>query len=322
VLEAATGMSARAGGIFLSYRREDTQHIAGRLADRLMDQFGAQQVFMDVDSIEPGMDFAEAIELAVSRCKVLIVLIGTNWIDVVDEQGNRRIDDPNDYVALEVKAALQRGIRVIPVLADNARPPRRDELPSDLQLLARRNAIRVNHDSFRSDLTRLLSTVSSVLLVPYETATVAVDDQKQEPTQLKEEPLKDDPAQLTPAGADKQPASDHECWQNRVARQDWSAQLLDNGEKGWIVLVSLTFENHTIKKTQTEPLFVRDHLFVDGRKFGSNGLPRNWDASVSLTDGPYRRMLKVSVYHWRNRVKISVDDHQLLAFKKLFKKQD
>jgi hypothetical protein len=308
-------MSARTGGIFLSYRREDTQHIAGRLADRLVDRFGAEQVFMDVDSIEPGMEFAKAIELAVSRCKVLIVLIGTNWVNIVDEQGNRRIDDPNDFVALEVKAALQRGIRVIPVLADGARPPSRDELPSSLQLLTGRHAIRVDHESFQSDVTRLIGAVSSVLLVPFETATVAADDQKQEPTQLKEEPLKDEPAQLTPVGADRQPAFDQERWQNRVARQEWSAQLLDKGEKEWTVLLSLTFEDHRIKKTQTEPLTTRDHLFVDGTKFGSNALPRNWDASASLTDGPYRRMLRVSVYNWRNRVEISVDDRQLLVFK-------
>jgi TIR domain-containing protein len=308
-------MSPRTGGIFLSYRREDTQHMAGRLADRLVDQFGAEEVFMDVDSIEPGMDFAEAIEHAVSRSKVLIVLIGTNWVNAIDEQGNRRIDDPNDFVALEVKAALQRGIRVIPVLADGARPPSRDELPSALQLLARRNAIRVDHESFRSDVTQLISTVRSLLLVPDETATVAADDEKREPAQLIEEPLKDDPAQLTPVGADREPAPDHERWQNRVARQEWSAQLLDKGEKEWTVLVSLTFEDHTIKKTQTEPLLLRDHLFLDGREFGSNGLPRNWDATVSLTDGPYRRMLQVSVYNWRNRVEISVDTHRLLVFK-------
>ena len=114
-----------AGRIFISYRRADTPHVAGRLFDRLATRFGAGHVFMDVDSIEPGLDFAETIEAAVGACDVLLVLIGPNWVEAVDEQGRRRLEDPDDFVALEITAALRRRIRVIPVLVDGAPSPRR-----------------------------------------------------------------------------------------------------------------------------------------------------------------------------------------------------
>src|SRR3954453_17374876 len=93
-------------GIFLSYRREDTRHVAGRLFDRLSDHFGPGHVFMDVDSIEPGLDFGEAIERAIERGRAVLVLIGESWTTAVDEQGLRRLDDPDDLVVLEVRAAL------------------------------------------------------------------------------------------------------------------------------------------------------------------------------------------------------------------------
>src|SRR5690349_17123265 len=130
-------------GIFVSYRREDSRHVAGRLYDRLCDHFGPGAVFMDVDSIEPGLDFAEAIERAVGRCRAVLVLIGGSWTAVRDEQGRRRLDDPDDLVVLEVRAALERDVRVIPVLVDGAPAPRRVDLPAELAPLARRNALRV-----------------------------------------------------------------------------------------------------------------------------------------------------------------------------------
>ena len=113
------------GRIFISYRRVDTPHVAGRLFDRLEARFGAGNIFMDVDSIDPGLDFAEAIERAVGSCDVLLALIGRHWSDIVDEQGRRRLDDPEDFVALEIRTALRRKIRVIPVLVDGAPPPDR-----------------------------------------------------------------------------------------------------------------------------------------------------------------------------------------------------
>jgi hypothetical protein len=111
------------GGIFVSYRRQESSHLAGRLYDRLADRFGEAQVFIDVDTIEPGVDFAEEIFRAVAACKVLLAIIGPAWLSSADGQGGRRLDDPGDIVRLEVEAALQRGVRVIPILMDGAVMP-------------------------------------------------------------------------------------------------------------------------------------------------------------------------------------------------------
>lgn len=109
---------AEGGGIFVSYRRQETSHLAGRLYDRLADRFGENQVFIDVDTIEPGVDFTEEIFRAVASCIVLLAVIGPAWLTATDERGRRRLDDPDDIVRLEVEAALGRGVRVIPILVE------------------------------------------------------------------------------------------------------------------------------------------------------------------------------------------------------------
>jgi WD40 repeat protein len=147
------------GRIFISYRREDTSATAGRLYDRLVARFGADSVFMDVDSIAPGHDFAEAIETAVGSCQVVLAVIGTHWLDAADERGWRRLDDPDDFVALEIKAGLDRDIPVIPVLVGGTSGPRRDDLPATLSPLARRQSLRLDHDSFSTDFTRLMAAL-------------------------------------------------------------------------------------------------------------------------------------------------------------------
>jgi len=151
------------GRVFVSYRRRETQHIAGRLSDWLENRLGQTKVFMDVESLEPGVDFGEAIAAAVASCDVLIVLIGKAWTTMTDNAGRRRLDDPDDFIVLEVSAALQRGIRVVPVLVDGASMPHRDELPASLQGLARRHAVRIDHETFRSDVDPLLDTVERIL---------------------------------------------------------------------------------------------------------------------------------------------------------------
>ena len=94
--------------VFVSYCRADTSHLAGRLFDRLVDRLGARRVFMDVDSITPGNDFAEAIDRAISSSDVVLVLIGRGWLEAADEQGRRRLDRPDDVVGLEVRSAIAR----------------------------------------------------------------------------------------------------------------------------------------------------------------------------------------------------------------------
>jgi TIR domain len=110
--------------IFISYRRQETRHLAGRLYDRLADRFGEDRIFMDVDSIEPGVDFSDAIQQAIGSSDVLLALIGPDWLTATDQDGRRRLDDPDDIVRLEVEAALECGVRVIPVLAEGATMPR------------------------------------------------------------------------------------------------------------------------------------------------------------------------------------------------------
>jgi WD40 repeat protein len=155
--------AASSGGIFISYRRLETSHLAGRLYDRLVDRFGEAKVFMDVDTIDLGMDFAEVIGQAVGSCKVLLAIIGPDWLSVTDEKGRRRLENPDDFVRLEVQTALERNVRVIPVLAEGAGMPRRQDLPRPLAGLARRNALTMHHDSFRYDAERLVEAIERVL---------------------------------------------------------------------------------------------------------------------------------------------------------------
>jgi TIR domain-containing protein len=163
---------AEGGGIFVSYRRQESSHLAGRVADRLADRFGESQVFIDVDTIEPGVDFAEEIRRAVAACTVLVAIIGSAWLTATDERGRRRLDDPDDLVRLEIEAALARDVRVIPILVEGAVMPGRDDLPESLAGLARRNALLIRHESFRSDAGRLVSAIERVLAAAPGTATV------------------------------------------------------------------------------------------------------------------------------------------------------
>jgi alkylated DNA nucleotide flippase Atl1 len=154
------------GRIFLSYRREDTRHVVGRVGDRLTDHFGDERVFVDVDTIEPGLDFAEAIAAAVGSCQVLLALIGDRWLVSTDRTGRRRLDDSNDLVRLEIQAALERNIRVIPVLVDGVAMPTAEELPPSLAGLARRQAFELSYSRFRDDARRLVGLLDRLLAAP------------------------------------------------------------------------------------------------------------------------------------------------------------
>ena len=151
------------GGIFISYRREETAGQAGRLYDRLSDRFGTDRVFMDVDSIAFGIDFTQAVIEAVSGCDVLLALIGREWSAVADDRGRRRIDDPDDFVRVEIEAALQRDIRVVPVLVEGAVLPHADDLPPGLRPLVRRQALVLSHAGFGGEVSRLIAAIDQVL---------------------------------------------------------------------------------------------------------------------------------------------------------------
>jgi TPR repeat protein len=145
--------------IFISYRRDDTAPYAGRIYDRLTAHFGEGRVFMDIDQLEPGEDFVEVINHKVSACETAIVLIGKNWLTVTDAEGRRRLDDAEDFVRLEVAAALERKVRVVPVLVGGAGMPRMQELPDALVLLSRRNAVEISDTRFHRDVDRLIEAL-------------------------------------------------------------------------------------------------------------------------------------------------------------------
>jgi len=165
-------------GIFISYRRENAAGHAGRLFDRLAQHFGRDKVFMDVAGIEPGVDFVEAIDQAVGSCDVLIVVIGKGWTRAADAAGKRRLDDPNDFVRLEVTTALRRNVRVIPLLVDGAPLPLTENLPEDLQKLARRNAFELRDGRWESDTGLLVEALEKVLgrLVKPDRPAVRVEE--------------------------------------------------------------------------------------------------------------------------------------------------
>jgi TIR domain len=118
-----------AAKVFISYRRDDSAGYAGRVRDRLERELGRDLLFMDVDAIPLGTNFTKVLHEEVAKCGVLLAVIGPNWLDARDEHGNRRLDDPNDFVRIEIAAALQRDIPVIPILLEGARIPRPTSYP-------------------------------------------------------------------------------------------------------------------------------------------------------------------------------------------------
>lgn len=165
--------------IFISYRREDASGHAGRLYDQLAEHFGEEQLFIDVDALEPGVDFVERIESAVGSADVLVAVIGPRWLDAKGPDGARRLDDPDDFVGLEIAAALERDIRVVPVLVAGAVMPDDDHLPGRLKPLSRRNALVVSDLDWRSGMSRLVAAIDSAL--GHEHVEVVEEEEEEEP---------------------------------------------------------------------------------------------------------------------------------------------
>ena len=160
---------AKAGGqmtgkIFLSYRREDAAGFALALFGRLEQSFPSERLFMDVEGgIGAGQDFVRVIEDEVSLCDVMLVLIGPDWLTVTDEAGRRRLENPEDFVRIEVESALKFGKRVIPVLVHKTEMPRADALPEPLKALARRNAVGLTQERFKADAQGLIKALEDAL---------------------------------------------------------------------------------------------------------------------------------------------------------------
>ena len=172
----ADSAAPSAGRVFISYRREETAYAAGWLFDRLADRFGRGQIFKDIDSIQLGDDFVEVITTAVGSCDVLLALIGEQWLTITDEHGTARLDNPDDFVRLEIEAALTRNVRVIPILVAGARMPRPDQLPPSLAKLARRQALELSPSHFEFDTSRLHKVLDRALAEVHAQPTITEPD--------------------------------------------------------------------------------------------------------------------------------------------------
>jgi len=137
--------------IFICYRREDAAGHAGWLYQTLSARLGAGRLFMDIDAIEPGADFVRVVQQAIDSCDVVIALIGPTWATVIDRAGRRRLDDPADFVRMELETALARGVRVVPVLVGGARMPSAADLPETLRDLAHINAMELSDQRWAFD---------------------------------------------------------------------------------------------------------------------------------------------------------------------------
>lgn len=160
--------------IFVSYRREDASADARSIYQALRAAFGRHRLFIDVDTIERGRDFRQVLEQNLAACKVLVAVIGRRWLDARDDTGARRLDDPGDFVRMELARALAKDVVVIPVLVDGAVLPDPAELPPDIRDLAYRQAALVRHESFRQDMAALEQDIGRNLDDPVPRRRVAL----------------------------------------------------------------------------------------------------------------------------------------------------
>ena len=150
--------------VFLSYRRADSANVSDRIYATLVEQFGREAVFKDVDSIPLGADFRAVIGNAVGSCDVFLAVIGRDWVDAKNEIGELRLENPDDFVRLEIEAAISREIPIIPLLVRGAEIPSENELPSSLESIRFRNAAKVRPDpDFSTDIHRLASAIANIL---------------------------------------------------------------------------------------------------------------------------------------------------------------
>jgi hypothetical protein len=156
-------MASDSERVFISYRRDESAGYAGWIADSFEEYFGEDKVFRDIDSLEPGLDFSEAIERALESSEVLLAVIGKHWLTATDAAGQRRLENPHDFVRIEIATALKHNIRVIPVLVQGASMPSADEVPEDLAPLTRRNAFELHDTSWRDDFRRLIIVIERVI---------------------------------------------------------------------------------------------------------------------------------------------------------------
>jgi hypothetical protein len=142
--------------VFINYRREETAGEARARFNDLVAKLGEGSVFMDVDNIALGRDFREVIQQHLASLKLMLALIGRNWVNATDQSGRRRLHDPSDFVRLEIEAALKRNIPVTPVLVQGAHMPSVEDLPESLRDFAYRNGFEISHNRWESDVHEMI----------------------------------------------------------------------------------------------------------------------------------------------------------------------
>jgi hypothetical protein len=146
--------------LFISYRRDDSADVTGRIYDRLVQHFGGNRVFKDVDSIPIGVDFRKYLRSLVDQCDTMLAIVGDDWLMLRDSLGRRRLDDPGDFVRIEIEAALERDMRIVPVLVEGVTMPRPEDLPESLREFAYRNGVAIRQDpDFHRDMDRLIKAL-------------------------------------------------------------------------------------------------------------------------------------------------------------------
>ncbi len=152
------------GTVFINYRRADSKLVAQLIFNQLLQRFSRDQIFKDFNTISPGDDYTVSIDKALHGCDVLLVLIGQQWLDIRDEAGRRRLDDPADYVRVEIAKALARDIKVIPVMLDGVQMPLPELLPEDIRSLTRRQLVEIDTNSrLEQDVDRLANLIRDIL---------------------------------------------------------------------------------------------------------------------------------------------------------------
>ena len=146
--------------IFINYRREDTSGYSGRIFDSLSNEFGEDNIFIDVTKINTGTDYTEVITQALDKCNYCLILIGNTWLTCKDSAGNYRIDNPEDFVRKEIKLAIARKIKIIPILLEDARMPSAKELPADIQEMCKWQAIEITDSRWKYDIEKLIKSIN------------------------------------------------------------------------------------------------------------------------------------------------------------------
>lgn len=280
------------GDIFISYRREDSQAYAGRLFDRLEQAFGREHVFLDVDAIEPGLDFVEVLNARLHSCVAILVVIGPNWSEVVGPDGRRRLDDPNDYVRLEIEIALQRSIRTIPVLVGGASMPVRDRVPDTLGKLVTRQAARLTHERFSSDAGALIETLWKVTNGASPSPSprqLQAPSARQSATDVAPQAAK---TPTTPRGASEWTAR----WDKKPSMLGWSLRLAKAGRK------------HLLEGNL-------DGLILDGRKVADQPVKLEFDLYFQIAPDDFKLSATVGMFFPKS-IELFVNGQALISWTK------